>query len=150
MNPDTVIQNAEDVKNTIETTIELSVHTKEDIDKVKEDMPKKVGVLTGAAEIHELLFEPSGRIKMKKLPNESLYKPVTIKVGKPINRRARVDLNQGFVDEPTVELEQEETEDDAATVEDDNETQNMRSRLRRMIRAELEYDLELDELEDDL
>jgi hypothetical protein len=79
-----------------------------------------------------------------------LYKPVTIKVGKPINRRARVDLNQGFVDEPTVELEQEETEEDAATVEDDNETQNMRSRLRRMIRAELEYDLELDELEDDL
>lgn len=84
------------------------------------------------------------------MSNESLYKPVTIKVGKPINRRARVDLNQGFVDEPTVELEQEETEEDAATVEDDNETQNMRSRLRRMIRAELEYDLELDELEDDL
>lgn len=65
MNPDTVIQNAEDVKNTIETTIELSVHTKEDIDKVKEDMPKKVGVLTGAGEIHKLLFEPCGRIKIK-------------------------------------------------------------------------------------
>ena len=89
MEPDTVIQNAEDVKNNIETTIDLKVHTKEDIDKVKEEMPNKVGVLKGATEIHELLFEPNGKIKMKKLPNETLYKLCYYKSGKQNNQKRR-------------------------------------------------------------
>ena len=94
-------------------------------------MPNKVGVLKGATEIHELLFEPNGKIKMKKLPNETLYKPVTIKVGNKITRRGgeRERLNQAFVNETGDELELEET----VTVEEEND--DMRSRLRSRRRA---------------
>ena len=65
----------------------------------------------GATEIHELLFEPNGKIKNKNLPSEVFYKPAKVKVGRAITRKHRLDLNQGFIDE-VVELEETETEPD--------------------------------------
>ena len=98
MEPDLGINNAESVKAKIETSIELSIHTKEDIEKVTESMKEKIGTLVGATEIHELLFEPNGKIMKKNLPSEAFYKPVNIKLGRTINRKDRHDLNQGFID----------------------------------------------------
>ena len=65
MNPDTVINNVEDIKENIETTTEIYIHTKEDIKEVKESMPNKLGPLKGAATLHELMFYPDGKIKKK-------------------------------------------------------------------------------------
>ena len=135
------------------------MHTKEDIDKVKEEMPNKVGVLKGATEIHELLFEPNGKIKMKKLPNETLYKPVTIKVGNKITRRGgeRERLNQAFVNETADELELEETvnvdsEEETEEEENDDMRSCLRSRRRAVqeVHADINYEdgSEIDEDED--
>ena len=99
MEPDLVIKSALDVKDNIETSIDLRVHTKEDIDKVIETMPTKVGALVGATKIHELVFEPDGKIEKKCMTNEAFYKPLKIKIGKAITRRPRVNMNQGFIDE---------------------------------------------------
>ena len=53
MCPDTVINTVEDVKNNIETSVEIFIHTKENIQKIKDSMPK-VGQLNGATRVHEV------------------------------------------------------------------------------------------------
>ena len=68
----------------------MKVHTKERIEKVIETMPTKVGALVGATKVHELVFEPDGKIKKKNMPNEAFYKPLKIKIGKAITRRPRI------------------------------------------------------------
>ena len=64
MEPDLVMKTAGDVMENIETNIEMKIHTKEDIDAVIKTMPEKVGALKKATEIHELVFEIDGKIKI--------------------------------------------------------------------------------------
>ena len=72
MAPDTVMRNVSDIKTNIDTSTSITIHTKEDIKRVS-DIPRKVGQLSGAAMIHELVFEMDGKIKKK---NEQLYQQV--------------------------------------------------------------------------
>ena len=74
----------------IDTSIEIFIHTKEDIKKVKDAMPK-VGQLTGAQKIHELVFESDGKMWQKNLPNETFYKPLRIKIGREMVRRREAE-----------------------------------------------------------
>ena len=57
MEPDTVMRNVEEIKANIETSVDITIHTKEDIRKLVESMPKKIGQLVGATKIHEIVFE---------------------------------------------------------------------------------------------
>ena len=84
MNPDLVLNNVEAIKGAIETSIEIFIHTKEDIKRVQQAMPK-IGQLTGATKLHMLVFE-EGNIKKKDLPNEISWKPIRIKIGREIVR----------------------------------------------------------------
>ena len=145
MDTDCVIQNVEDVKNKIETKMDLIVHTKQHIDEVRDLMPNKIGVLKGATLIHELLFEPNGQIKMNKMPNEALYKPVTVKVGNLINRRRRVHLNQAFIVNETIDELELEGEEATVTVEEETEAEEIRSRLRLRRRLVKDIQDEIDQ-----
>ena len=85
MCPDTVINTVEDVKNNIETSVEIFIHTKENIQKIKDLMPK-VGQLNGATRVHEVVFEKDGKMMMKNIPTGSLFKPIRLKIGREIGR----------------------------------------------------------------
>ena len=103
MEPDTVMRNVEEIKANIETSVDITIHTKEDIRKLVESMPKKIGQLVGATKIHEIVFE-GDKIKKKNMPNECSYQPVKIKVGRQIVRqrgsenRGGEDLNGAFLE----------------------------------------------------
>ena len=77
--------NVEDIKKSIDTSIEIFIHTTEDIQKVTDAMPK-VGQLKGAQKIHELVFESDGKMWQKNLPSENFYKPTRIKIGREMVR----------------------------------------------------------------
>ena len=85
MCPDTVINTVEDVKNNIETSVEIFIHTKENIQKIKDSMPK-VGQLNGATRVHEVVFEKDGKMMMKNIPTGSVFKPIRLKIGREIER----------------------------------------------------------------
>ena len=137
MSPDTVMRNVQDIKHNIDTSIDITIHTKADIQNVVASMPKKVGTLVGATKIHELVFE-SDKIKKKNLPNESSYQPVKIKIARQITRqREEVQPEGEVLDEMPV------TELDDAILEPGRET--LRSRRRRAALDEV-----MDELEADL
>ena len=116
------IHSAEDVKKVIEEktnlTYEITVHTKEDIEQLKETMPK-LGPLVGAMKLHEIMITPEGGVKKKNLPTDPFYQPVIIKetrVRAPRRIQAQeIDLNNAFrVEEGDVnefELESESEED---------------------------------------
>ena len=76
------IHSVEDVKKVIKEKTNLmydiSIHTKEEIEMVKESMPK-LGPLVGAMKIHEILITPDGHVKKKDLPTDPFYKSVNIK-----------------------------------------------------------------------
>ena len=72
--------NVEDIKKSIDTSIEIFIHTTEDIQKVKDAMPK-VGQLKGAQKIHVLVFES----------DENFYKPTRIKIGRQMVRSTAED-----------------------------------------------------------
>ena len=80
-----MINTVEDVKNNIETSVEIFIHTKENIQKIKDSMPK-VGQLNGATRVHEVVFEKDGRMMMKNLPTGSVSKPIRLKIGREIER----------------------------------------------------------------
>ena len=63
MAPDTVMGNVSDIKNNIDTSTNITIHTKENIKRVSNSLPRKVGQLSGATMIHELVFEMDGKIK---------------------------------------------------------------------------------------
>ena len=75
----------EDVKKNIETSVEIFIHTKEHIQKIKNSMPK-VGQLNGATRVHEVVFEKDGKMMMKNIPTGSLFKPIRLKIGREIGR----------------------------------------------------------------
>ena len=76
------IHSVEDVKKVIKDKTNLSyhitIHTKEEIDRVKEKMPK-LGPLVGALKLHEVLVSADGLLQKKDLPSDTFYKPVTIR-----------------------------------------------------------------------
>ena len=105
--------------------------------RLSNSMPKKVGSLVGATNIHELVFE-SDKIKKKNLPNESSYQPVKIKIARQITRqREEVQPEGEVLDEMPV------TDLDDVILEPGRET--LRSRRRRAALDEV-----MDELEADL
>ena len=73
----------EDVKKNIETSVEIFIHTKENIQKIKDSMPK-VGQLNGATRVHEV--GKDGKMMMKNIPTGSLFKPIRLKIGREIGR----------------------------------------------------------------
>ena len=99
------IHSAEDVKEIIETktnlTYDIKVHTAEEIKEVRDNMPK-LGPLTRAFKIHEVLISSDGETKSKDLPSDVLYNNVKIKE----SRRPR------RVEAVNVELEEEEDPED--------------------------------------
>ena len=119
MEPDTVISSAADVKEHIETPIDLSVQTKEDIENVKKSMPEKIGALLGATWLHELLFEKDGKKKKKDLPNEIFYKQVKIKSGRIMKRKETEKTTKEFMEES--ETIEDTTENDNREEVDDHE-----------------------------
>ena len=154
MKPDTVLLSVKDVKDNLETNIDLKIHTKEDIKNVKENMPKKIGPLVGATKVHELLFEINGNIKKKNLPSDIFYKPVKLKILDAINIRPRVNLDMAFIDEPTEENnevdEAEDIEDSDLNDRQDDVTRRQDRRTRMRLRRRLAtVDDIIAELEDD-
>ena len=128
MEPDIVIKTAKDVIENIETSIEMKIHTKEDIQKVTDSMPSKIGALVGATKIHELVFESDGQIKMKKLPNEAFYKQIRIKTGVAITRKQKENVVPNhFMEETAGDDNVEESKSDE---EEDVETEDRRRRMR--------------------
>ena len=99
MCPDTVISTVEDIKNNIETSIEMFIHTKADIEKIQKEMPK-VGPLVGATKVHMIVFDMDGKMKQKNLPNEVNFKSVRIKIGRQISRRGQAENLDDAILEP--------------------------------------------------
>ena len=101
-NTEYTIKTMEDIVELIKdnTTIELLVHTEEEVKKVADSLPK-LSSLNGALSIHELLFEKDGKVFAKKLPSDPIYFPVEIKT----SRRMR------SVEIPEQEVEMMETSD---------------------------------------
>jgi hypothetical protein len=68
-NTEFTIKTMEDIVELIKenTTIELLIHTKEDVMKVADNLPN-LSSLTGALSIHELLFEKDGKVFAKNCP----------------------------------------------------------------------------------
>ena len=97
MCPDTVIATVEDIKKNIDTSIEMFIHTKNDIKKVKDEMPK-VGQLVGATKIHEIVFDCDGKMKTKNLPNERAYRPLRIKIGREMMRNQEEEAAENLDD----------------------------------------------------
>ena len=112
------IHSAENVKQLIEEktnlTYEIAVHTKEDIELVKESMPK-LGPLVGAMKVHEVMISPDGVIKKKDLPNETFYKPVNIRE----SRQKKVTAK-----EPEHEIDENQDMDEAFIDQSDNDESN--------------------------
>ena len=140
MAPDTVMANVEDIKNHIETSTDITIHTQDDIRRVAESLPKKIGQLVGAREIHELVFDVDGKIKKKNLPDEAYYQPVKIKIGRAIVRRRDVVEPEGEM------LAQMEVDLDDAMLEPRVETPSSRRRraayddIVRELDAEFDFD----------
>ena len=84
-NTEYTIKTMEDIVELIKdnTTIELLVHTAEEVKKVADTLPK-LSSLNGALSIHELLFEKDGKVFAKKLPSDPIYFPVEIKTSRRI------------------------------------------------------------------
>ena len=83
------IHSAEDVKDVIEKETHLSyrikVHTASDIQKVGEKLPK-LGPLTRALQIHEIMITSNGQVRSKNLPSDVFYENVKIKESRRIQR----------------------------------------------------------------
>ena len=88
-NTSTVITGAADVLVLIadHTTIDLTTHTKEDIETVVENLPG-LSSLKGALKIHQINFDPEGNIKAKNLPTDPTFNVVNLKTlrSKPAKR----------------------------------------------------------------
>ena len=151
MEANTVINSAADVKEQIETTIEISIHTKEDIDKVKKSMPQKVGALVGATRIHELSFEPDGTIKKKDLPNEVFYKQVKIKEGRIMQKKQKETPTEDFMEEQETldETAENENRDDVTGLHENDMEARERKKRRRNGRRQATLDSIYAEMEVD-
>ena len=98
------IKTMEDVVKLIEqdTTIELLIHTKDDVQKVANSLPV-LSSLTGALKIHELLFDRDGQVLAKNLPTDPFYFDVNIRVSR---KKAVQAVNEGDISEDASENEE--------------------------------------------
>jgi hypothetical protein len=129
MDPSITIKSVQDIKAHIETTIEMNIHTKAQIKKVRDDMPKKLSSLVGALKLHNLVFESDGKIKKKILPTDPFYKAVQIKTPRTIVRRPRPEeaLNEGFMEDSEAAGDDDMPED-TETQEETPPRRSIRSR----------------------
>ena len=121
-----VIHSVKDVKKLIEERTnlkyEIYIHKKEDIEEVKESMPK-LSALVGAFKLHEIMIEKS-TVKKKDLPTDTFYKPVNIRESR-IRREVNVNeselmvineneselMNIAFIDDPMNPVEHNDDND---------------------------------------
>ena len=99
MAPDTVMNNVEDIKKNIDTSTEIFIHTKDDIKKVQDHMPK-VGQLIGATKIHEMVFDSDGKIGRQVVRNREQVDPEAEVLQE---RRVDADTLDDAILEPTRE-----------------------------------------------
>ena len=138
--------NAEDVKKVIEEKTnlkyEISIHKKEDIEKVKESMPK-LSALVGALKLHEVMITSDGVINKKDLPTDTFYKQVTIRES-IIRREVILGANQN----PESELDALNVAyiEDTLTQDEDNNTleNDISARRHIMTNDEIAAELEAD------
>ena len=90
------------MKNVIETktnlTYDINFHTKAEIKKIRESLPK-LGPLTRALEIPEIVISSNGKIKKINLPTDSVYSDVNIKESR--KKATREELVEELVEETT-------------------------------------------------
>ena len=83
------IHSAEDVKNVSENEANLSyrikVHTASEIEKIRQKLPK-LGPLTKALQIHEIMITSDGQVRSKNLPSDVFYENVKVKESRRIRR----------------------------------------------------------------
>ena len=95
------ISNMEDIVELIkrDTTIELMIHTKDDVMSVANNLPN-LSSLKGALKIHEILYD-DGKVFSKHLPGDAFYDQVII-------RESRRNISHGTtaVNEPVFDVEE--------------------------------------------
>ena len=83
------IHSAEDVKQVIENETNLSyrikVHTASEIEEIRGKLPK-LGPLTKALKIHEIMITSGGQVRSKNLPSDVFYENVKLKESRRIRR----------------------------------------------------------------
>ena len=83
------IHSAEDVKEVIENETNLSyrikVHTASEIEEIRKKLPK-LGPLTKALKIHEIMITSGGQVRSKNLPSDVFYENVKLKESRRIRR----------------------------------------------------------------
>lgn len=103
------VHSVEDVKKVIQEKTnlkyEIYIHTKDQIEEVKESMPKLSG-LVGALKVHEVVITADGVIKKKDLPSDTFFKQVTIRESR---KQAEV-FNAAFIEDTEVLDENTNTE----------------------------------------
>jgi hypothetical protein len=129
------IHSVQDVKKVIHEKTNLNyhitIHTQEDIENVKESMPK-LGPLVGAMKVHEIFIGEDGVIKKKELPTDTFYKQVTIRETRLCRPETNLEepqidstediLNVAHIEVPSIRRNRILTEEEiAAQVEQDNE-----------------------------
>jgi hypothetical protein len=129
------IHSVQDVKKVIHEKTNLNyhitIHTQEDIENVKESMPK-LGPLVGAMKVHEIFIGEDGVIKKKELPTDTFYKQVTIRETRLRRPETNLEepqidsiediLNVAHIEVPSIRRNRILTEEEiAAQVEQDNE-----------------------------
>ena len=146
METNTVIHTVEHIKENIETSIEILIHTEEDITKAKEKLPKKVSALVGATKLHVLQFEIDGKIKKKNLPTDPFFKAVQIKTPRAIIRRPRNKdaINEAFMDEAAEETADKTDEETSNQNENEEDIQVRRSDRQR--RRQFHFEDKIEEL----
>lgn len=87
-----------------DTSIELMMHTKEDVKKVEDALPV-ISSLRGALKIHELLYDENGQVFMKNLPTDPIYTPVYLRTSR---KKAVQNIDEIVNDEEieTTEIEE--------------------------------------------
>lgn len=122
--------------NQIDLKYEIYIHTKDQIEEVKESMPKLSG-LVGALKVHEVVITADGVIKKKDLPSDTFFKQVNIRESR---KQAEV-CNAAFIE-------------DTEILDENTNTEQRPSHIRKhiMTEAEIEADLldgDVNDLSDD-
>ena len=122
--------------NQIDLNYEIYIHTKDQIEEVKESMPKLSG-LVGALKVHEVVITADGVIKKKDLPSDTFFKQVNIRESR---KQAEV-CNAAFIE-------------DTEILDENTNTEQRPSHIRKhiMTEAEIEADLldgDVNDLSDD-
>ena len=66
-------------------TYRIKVHTASEIEKIRQKLPK-LGPLTKALQIHEIMITSDGQVRSKNLPSDVFYENVKVKESRRIRR----------------------------------------------------------------